>query len=96
MRDTYEIKFHFESIDEAINELKALQNRALACSILKFEMHESIGDPARVLIETFDAMTDLAGSVAVMLGGIIAKLNSAKNRMKQEDAKLSNMIYNKK
>lgn len=94
VRDTLEIKFDFENIDDAINELKALQYRANACSNIKFEMQESKGDSTTALIDSFDAMTDLAASVATMLGGMIVQLNDAKTHMKKEDDALSRKMSN--
>lgn len=89
MRDNTEIIYDFQNIDDAINELKALQNRAIACSNMKYEMQDSRGPSKTALIETFDAMTDLAASVGIMLGGIINQLKYAKSHMRQEDGALS-------
>jgi hypothetical protein len=93
MHDT-EIEYNFENIFDAINELKALQNRAIACSNMKYEMQESAGASKTALIETFDAMADLSASVATMLGGIINQLKYAKTHIQQEDELLSRKISN--
>jgi hypothetical protein len=92
MRDNTEIAYEFTNIDDAINEIKALQNRAIACSNMKYEMQDSKGASKTALIETFDAMADLAASVGIMLGGIITQLKFAKSHMKQEDGTLSDKM----
>lgn len=92
MRDSLEIVYNFNDIAEAIKELKALYNRAEACSKMKYEMQESKGKAKEALLDTYEAITDVAASTATMLNVVIKKLEYANNRMKEEDKALSRKL----
>lgn len=92
MKNSVEIIYNFKKIDESIHDLQSLKNRAIACSNIMFTVNESDGDSKIALLDAYDAMTDCASSVAIMLEDMIVFLNNAKTRMKQDDAVLKKKI----
>jgi len=89
MNDAIEIKYNFDKIEDAIEAIQVLQNRAVTCSNMKFMMQKSKGASKTALIDAHDTMADLAASVATMIGGMISDLKYAKTHMKQEDDALA-------
>lgn len=92
MKKPVEIKYNLRKIDEVVHELQILKNRANACSSMKYSMQNSEGDSKDAFLDTFDAMTECAASVAIMISNMIDYLNFAKTNMMQADASIKKRL----